>query len=137
MESTHVPLDQYNIRFNTSMSSQRTKNTLERAAKCLNDTERAQRLKKLECKGCYYFSTGFGGQAFTTWYCGICAKEDKHANTNTPKVCKDCAKKHKICRRCGGDINMSHRRRKFPTPAPKVVKPKEPWREYHTYDYPG
>lgn len=38
---------------------------------------------------------GIAGQAFTTFQCIRCKKEDTHCNTNTPLFCDQCSKEIK------------------------------------------
>jgi hypothetical protein len=67
-----------------------------------------------ECRWCYYiYNTRMAGQAFTPWTCPGCVKSFAHPNTATPKYCKDCAYKYRVCVTCGGDQNMAVKRRKL------------------------
>lgn len=43
---------------------------------------------------------GMGGDAMTSYNCGICKKSCMNGTTNTPKLCDDCAKvtnRHNYC----------------------------------------
>ena len=68
------------------------------------DIDYGYRQSKKECKVCYY-NTRIAGQAFTDWSCQMCGKEDHWSNTDTPKLCTDCAKTDNLCAHCGGHIN--------------------------------
>lgn len=76
--------------------------------KHLNDFEldlyEDQRLKKQECKTCYYLKNSMAGQAFTKYACGNCGKEQMYHNTNTPRYCEECAKEFNVCIRCGAEL---------------------------------
>lgn len=95
--------------------SYRAKERLEfhcaRSMSALLDSDLTKRQKAQECKCCFYLSSGLAGQAFTEWTCAVCGAKDCWANTATPRVCKDCATKHALCVRCGGDIHMRSRRK--------------------------
>lgn len=43
---------------------------------------------------------GAAGQMFSSYTCSECNKQDSHANTAVPKICKDCADKFNMCRKC-------------------------------------
>lgn len=76
----------------------------------VEDSERRERLKKQECPLCFYESR-IGGQAITQTECSICGKEMTHGNTNIDCLCKECAKDKRLCKHCGSDIDLKHRRK--------------------------
>lgn len=78
--------------------------------KCANDIYKELRVIAQECQRCYYI-TKVGGASMTTVLCGICEKEMMFGSTCTDTVCLDCAKKHRLCKHCGGDIDMKTRRK--------------------------
>jgi hypothetical protein len=112
LSSTRKPLDAYNVIFQTSMSNSYVESLLKEAKNVELDTNRVERLKKCECRACHY-RRRVAGQAFTAWSCGICGIEKLHHNTAVPRVCLDCAKKHSLCTRCGADLELRPKRRKF------------------------
>jgi hypothetical protein len=81
---------------------------VERQRRCVNDVYKTERVITQECQSCFY-SQRIGGQAITRSYCGICEKEMTFGNTNVDAVCLECAKEHRLCKHCAGDINMKRR----------------------------
>lgn len=81
---------------------------VEEQRNCVDDVYKTDRVAKQECQSCFY-SQRIGGQAMTRSYCGICEKEMHCGHTNVDAVCIDCAKKHRLCKHCAGDINMKRR----------------------------
>ena len=77
------------------------------------DPGREIRLKEdVECKACFYLDRfRAGGAAMTHWYCGLCKVEQRHGSTNTPRLCKACAKEHDLCSRCGADVHLQERKK--------------------------
>jgi len=93
---------------------------VERTEMMTKDPERKERLAKQECVVCYK-SSRIGGAAMTTTLCGICAKEMHFGSTNADWLCHECAKAAGLCRHCGADIELKHRRKRtlpaiVPTP---------------------
>jgi len=115
MRSNHRALTRGAIQMATRMAEHQAADMLRRAELYAEDLERAAREPALVCKACWYFRRGaLAGQAFTAWTCGVCATEATHHDTATPKVCRECAAKHFLCTRCGGDLYMRTNRRTFP-----------------------
>lgn len=77
------------------------------------DGEKKQRHEKANCQMCYEPYTG--GRASTTAGterpCGICGDRMLFGNGDPDKLCVACAKRAGLCRHCGGDIDMKHRRK--------------------------
>ncbi len=69
-----------------------------------NDPRKDDRLKKHECKACYYRKT-MVGQAFSERQCAICPEIIRWHNTGVPVLCLSCAKSLKLCTQCGGTIS--------------------------------
>ena len=65
------------------------------------------RLEKMICEKCKQKNV-IAGQAFTRYKCEVCEKECMHHNTNTPKLCKECAQKLRKCQRCGEDLRVNN-----------------------------
>lgn len=82
------------------------------------DPERAKRLAQYTCALCWYASGGMSGQAFSDWTCRVCGDKYSHPNTATPRVCHQCAEKHKLCHECGADMGMKARRLTKSRPSP-------------------
>ena len=74
------------------------------------DSDRRRRTAKQVCIVCYYIKNhaliGDGG-------CKVCGKRTKWVDGYEPAVCKRCAKKHGLCRICGGDIKLDGKRREY------------------------
>lgn len=83
------------------------------ADKFINDSDRKTRLKKQECKPCFY-TTRIAGAAMTNRDCICCGETIMYGSTDTSELCVDCAKKHKLCSHCSGDIDMKVNRRNWP-----------------------
>lgn len=119
------PLTEHDQRFRTSMSKRMAEEAIEHVRAFETDPNpNARRVAGL-CRTCMYLRGGMAGQAFTAWACGICATEGMHPNTNTPRVCKECATAHQLCVQCGGDVALRSNRRKWATPATGDHTPNE------------
>lgn len=84
------------------------KGQLEYFQKIVSDSDKAKRLEKQECQCCFYDSR-IGGAAMTDSTCGLCEKTTHFGSTAVDKLCKECAKKHDLCKHCGADINYNKR----------------------------
>lgn len=91
------------------------------AEEVTNDARKNERLKRHECKACFYASR-IGGAAMTTRPCMSCGSEEMYGSTATDVLCMDCATKHGLCKHCGGDLEMRTRRKDWPeTPNAQVT----------------
>lgn len=79
----------------------------------INDTRRAERKTRHECKACFY-SSRIGGAAMTTRPCMCCGADQLHGSTSTDVLCANCAKEHSLCKHCGGDLELRPRRKTWP-----------------------
>ena len=70
------------------------------------DPAKDKRETNMRCKWCYYMS--FVG-VDSTVPCMVCGTDVYGRG----KVCAKCAQEHKLCVRCGGDLDMRPRRRKW------------------------
>lgn len=80
------------------------------ARKLLDDENKEKREQEQLCQPCFYIAH-MATCAVTNYLCGICEKENYWGSGDTPKLCKDCAIKHRLCKRCGGDIELKTRRK--------------------------
>ena len=96
------PSDQ---QFATAMARKRIDSLLKRARAVEMDTERAAREESLQCKACYY-ADHIGGAAMTTQPCSACGVTQQFGSTATMCLCAACAAENRLCRRCGGDIDL-------------------------------
>ncbi|GAB6429000.1 hypothetical protein bcgnr5378_28770 [Bacillus cereus] len=68
------------------------------------DEQKEIRKSERECKTCFYLKKGGSLQAFTSYKCGLCDREDRYHNSRVPKYCTECADKLNICVRCGAEV---------------------------------
>lgn len=78
------------------------------------DPNKAERIAKSQCKSCFYVLGRIGGAAMTQQPCACCGENQTYGSTNTDNLCLECAKKHQLCKHCGGDINLRAKRRNWP-----------------------
>lgn len=79
------------------------------------DARKTERLKRQECKSCFYASR-IGGSAMTERPCMCCGSVMVYTSTATDVLCPGCAQKHQLCKHCGGDLEMRSRRKDWPKP---------------------
>ena len=90
--------------------TQNAKEYVERCNQIVFDTKKQERHLKQECQLCFYNSK-IGGAAMSHVNCRLCDKEMSFGSTCTDELCIDCAKKHKLCKHCAGDIDLKTRRK--------------------------
>ncbi len=74
------------------------------------DAERKTRQDKGLCPYCYYArGMRIGGAAMTFRACGLCQSEQTYGSTVTDALCLPCAKKERLCKHCGGDLDAQPR----------------------------
>lgn len=83
---------------------------MDRARMLIEDPRESDRLAAQECRPCFYSSKA-GGAACSSSDCGGCGATVRSGSTNVPRLCKDCARKLRLCRHCGADINLRNRRK--------------------------
>lgn len=120
MKTQKIPLDTAlllnNIKDKTYRAQLRVKRVFEVSEQLMADSEkvgeaRAKRLSQLLCVVCFYLESGrMCGQAFTASDCRSCGKELMSSNTHTDDFCADCAKKYRICKDCGSDLELKTRK---------------------------
>lgn len=90
-------------------------NTIARADAARNDSDRTARREKSLCPCCYYIERSrAGGASITHQPCALCGADQSYGSTATDALCLPCAREHSLCKRCGGDLEMRPRRRKWP-----------------------
>lgn len=77
------------------------------------DSMREERIAQCECRACFY-RPRWGAACVTEQDCGCCGKEQVYGSTATDVLCLECAKKHSLCKHCGGDLEMRTRRKSWP-----------------------
>ena len=106
MQFKQNPLKRDDVENATYYAKQRIDAVSRFALSCLRDDQKKERHEKCLCPVCYYESSRWGGAAITDTTCSVCQKEMNFSNTNTDKLCEDCAKKHDLCRHCGAGIDL-------------------------------
>lgn len=77
---------------------------LEEISNILEDVKIVERHAAQECCLCFYQSN-IVMHSFTEGKCKICEIEFNWPNSDTPDLCKPCAKKHKLCHYCSSEID--------------------------------
>jgi hypothetical protein len=115
MRKSPIKMDVATMKLKTNLSKQSVDGVIKRAKLLTEDPDKKERLNQSECISCFYM-TGMAGQAFTTRPCMCCGKDMMFGSTSTDVLCIDCAKEHKLCKHCGGDIGMKVNSRNWPKP---------------------
>jgi hypothetical protein len=113
MQAKRAAMNKGNMIAWTERAKQYCQDLYARADEVANDNRQDEREKAQECKACFYMPR-IGGCVMTTQPCMCCGKEVMFSSTATDRLCLDCAKKHSLCKRCGGDISMRSRRKEWP-----------------------
>lgn len=99
------------VNLTTNMNYSRIKDTIDKAGNVKDDIYKKERLDKQECKSCFYIRSKIGGASMTRSSCAICNKSTMYGSTCIDILCEDCAKAHKLCKHCGGDMEDRNRRK--------------------------
>lgn len=71
------------------------------------------RLAESKCEMCFYFRRStIAGAAMTESNCRLCDTMMMFSSTNTDHLCDICAKTHKLCKHCGGNVNIKGKSKK-------------------------
>lgn len=74
------------------------------------DSDRDERRAGCLCRWCFYaVGSRIGGAAMTTRKCDSCGEDQMFASTATDPLCRICAERLGLCKRCGGDVEMANR----------------------------
>lgn len=115
MHFAYKPLDRVAMVRATHEQHSTIDTALRRVKAYQEDQDKGRRFEQGHCLSCHYFrSYRVGGAVGTRWHCGICGSEQWSGSTAVDKVCLPCAKEHKLCTQCGGDVEMRDRRRNWP-----------------------
>lgn len=68
------------------------------------DSQSVARMQARECKTCYYLKNAAAMQAFTSYTCKNCEKEEMYQNSHVPSYCMDCSNAYSCCVRCGAGL---------------------------------
>lgn len=124
MDRKPVPFNRINFTNGTHSSLSHVNHYLKMAEKLTNDPDRERRMERYTCVSCFYIPR-MGGAAVTFQPCACCGQKQGYGSTNTDALCLECAKKHKLCKHCMGDIDLRERRRKWPS-GPEYEVPEAP-----------
>lgn len=117
MERPRRKIDRCAYERQTSQQIRYVKSVLKRAEKYANDPDKASRMTEALCKVCYYDQSRIGGAACTSTQCAGCETVIHSGNTCIDILCPSCATKHQLCKHCGADVNLVHKRKpSLPTP---------------------
>jgi hypothetical protein len=76
-----------------------------------NDIDRKNRLAVQECPICFK-TARIGGASMTERQCAHCEEMIRSGSTNVDVLCLECARKTKLCKHCGADIDLKNRRKR-------------------------
>jgi hypothetical protein len=111
MRQPAAKIDNASVQWATGAAVRIGESTVKSALEFMRDDRRKDRLKKGECRTCFYIrNSRIGGAAMTSRPCGICGWDQMYGSTNTDVLCMKCAEIHKLCKYCGGDLEMRTRR---------------------------
>lgn len=105
----------------TARYKERMNSIVELARKLEADPEKEQRLVQSLCRMCYYGSR-LGGCAIKGEECMCCGALQTYGSTNTDALCLECAKETKLCKHCGGDVELRVRRKTWPEPKDALIE---------------
>lgn len=116
MYARKEPLSTSSITRANSSATEQIESVLKKAEQLQTDPNKEERLGVSLCKCCFYVHTSrMGGASITTKPCGICEREMMFPSTATDKICPTCAHENGLCKRCGADIDLKVRRKKYPS----------------------
>lgn len=113
MEQQSYKMSEVRIIRATEDAKERANHYNDMVNKFNTDIYRKERLYLHICKSCYYLTFHIGGAMTTNRKCDICSEVQTYRSTYTDVLCKACAIKYKLCKHCGGDIEMKIRRKPY------------------------
>lgn len=119
MEIKRRRINSSSVYLATDLAKRRIEAAAGRSSAALIDSERDDRRAAGLCPFCYYYAIErIGGAAITRQACGTCGEVMVFGSTRTDALCLSCSRRYDLCKRCGGDLDMKHRRtpRDLPTP---------------------
>lgn len=115
MQAKKGILSRANVAYATGKGKRYVEETLLSAHKLATDEDRKERLEKSLCLSCFYlFKSRMGGAAITNRDCASCDKEMTFSSTATDLLCLPCAQTNCLCARCGADVELKDRRKRYP-----------------------
>lgn len=122
MEQKPMKMDKVNMLLATNHALRRVVHIIELAKAMQTDADREKRMERHECLACFHGGK-IGGAMMTERPCGLCGTLQMYGSTCTDALCLRCAQEHRLCKHCGGDIDMRANRRKWPEAYAKETKP--------------
>lgn len=113
MEQKPKIMNVCNMVYATESAKTYVRDLIAKADEIKTDARKKERVKACECAACFYRS-GIGGAAMTNRPCMSCGKNQLYGSTYTDVLCLDCAEMHRLCKHCGGDLEMRVRRKEWP-----------------------
>jgi hypothetical protein len=110
-EAIRQHVDAASIHRATRQARESVENVLKCAEDVRTDPCKSVRLDRQMCVACFYLRRRVGGASTTYAECGVCGEVMRFPNTCIDTVCIECAQQHRLCRWCGGDIEVKHRRK--------------------------
>ena len=79
------------------------------------DARKEERLAEQQCKYCFY-RLAIAETTRTARPCACYGRQQRYNTADADALCIECATRHSLCRRCGGDIALDAVRHDWPTP---------------------
>lgn len=100
------------IDFATQIASTGAHDIMRQAEALREDKRKAERHEICHCQMCFpgYIGARAGASVTTKRECALCNTELLSPSSYVPMLCIPCATINKLCRMCGGDIDMKNRR---------------------------
>lgn len=111
-------VNSYSVQTQTDRQRHFKEETARKALVWLTDPHRKERHEAQECVICFGGSR-IGGASCTTVECGLCGEDIHFGSTCVDVLCLECARKAKLCKHCGADIDLVNRRQR---PWPENLK---------------
>ena len=124
MERSRAVMSKGNMLIATERAKGRVDELLRHADEVRDDSRKRDRQDRHECRACFYGGR-IGGAAMTRRDCMCCGESQLYGSTATDVLCLECAKIHKLCKHCGGDLEMRTRRREWDETAIPVLNQKK------------
>jgi hypothetical protein len=106
-----MPIDNAFVFYKTESAKHRIADMREKLSNVDTDPRKAERFAARECPSCFYVFRRVGGTMTTESVCDLCGAAMSFASTAVDLLCKACSAKHRLCCRCGADVELVHRRK--------------------------
>jgi hypothetical protein len=100
------------VQMSTHYNRQHFAKWIAKAERAFADLDRDARMKRHECRWCFYaMSNGIAGAAMTDKPCDSCGEMQHYSSTATDRLCHSCGVKLGLCVSCVADIDLVDRRK--------------------------